>query len=236
MNMNRVFVALDQLTLDEIKSLLNSSQGKIKSIKIGLELFLKYGPEVVSFLKHDFGVNIFLDLKIHDIPVTVEKAIQSLYSLPIDFLTIHLSGGETMINHALKSADKYLPNTKLLGVSFLTSLETSDTQKVFGIDLNDTAFTRMFNLANTTNLHGVVCSPKELSLLKKINPNIIAVTPGVRFAFEIENNLNIEDQKRILSIEDTFKNGADYIVLGRSLTKTKDQDELLSRIEIIEKI
>lgn len=236
MNMNKIFVALDQMSLDEIKSLLNSSQHKIKSIKIGLELFLKYGPEIVSYLKHDFGVNIFLDLKLHDIPVTVEKAIQSLYSLPIDFLTIHLSGGEMMINHAIKSANEYLPNTKLLGVSFLTSLESNDTQNIFGIKLDESAFSRMFNIAKSSQIHGVVCSPKEIKLLKKITPSTLAVTPGVRFSFEIETNQNIGDQKRVLSIQEAFENGADYIVLGRSLTKTANQEDLLKRIAIIESI
>jgi orotidine-5'-phosphate decarboxylase len=234
MSLDKVFVALDQMSEEEINVLLLDSP--IRKVKIGLELFLLYGPELIHRISTKFNVRIFLDLKLHDIPVTVSKAIKSLKGLPIDYLTVHLSGGSEMLKEALLSAKENIPSTKILGVSFLTSLENSDLMNMFGIELNDEAFSRLFKLALNNGIHGVVCSPREITLLKKIAPNIQCVTPGVRFQFEIDNQENIGDQKRILSAEDAFKSGADFIVMGRSLTKCLDRNELNKRLALLKNI
>jgi orotidine-5'-phosphate decarboxylase len=236
MSINKVFIAFDQMTDTEIEHFIKISGQKFTHIKIGLELFLKYGPKLIHNLYSKYQVSIFLDLKLHDIPVTVAKSIESLKDLPICFLTIHMAGGKHMIEHALISAAKFLPKTQLLGVSYLTSLSDEDSQKVFGFDLNSTQFERMFHLALETKIHGIVCSPKEIGLLKKISPQTLCVTPGVRFQSEIDENSNFEDQKRILSINEAFQNGADYVVMGRSLTKCKSDLELNNRINLIDQL
>ena len=119
--------------LKEIEQFLSKPENKIQTVKIGLELFLKYGSELVRLISSKHQKKIFLDLKIHDIPVTVERAIRSLKDLPIDFLSIHLSGGEAMIESAVREARISLPACKILGVSFLTSLHETDLINLFGI-------------------------------------------------------------------------------------------------------
>jgi orotidine-5'-phosphate decarboxylase len=232
MSMKKIFVALDQMSLEEIHHLLKISHGEIKCIKIGLELFLKYGPTIIDELSQKFHVQIFLDLKLHDIPVTVEKSIKSLRNLPIDFLTLHLSGGRQMLEYAVSSTIEYLPKTKLLGVSFLTSLDDTNAQEIFGINLDDQAFKRLFNLAFESKVPGVVCSPHEIKLLKKNYPNLLAITPGVRFDFEI-NSASTGDQKRVMTPKEAFDAGADFLVMGRSLTKTNDDKHLIERIHLL---
>ena len=236
MSLKKVYVALDQMNREEVQQLLHDSHGKIKNVKIGLEAFLKYGREFV-FLIHDrYQANIFLDLKLHDIPVTVAKAIAALQGLPIEFLTIHLSGGKEMIEEAIKARNQFLPNTKLLGVSFLTSLDNKNLNELFGIELNNQAFERLFKLASLTKIDGIVCSPNEVSTLKNIDSKILTMTPGVRFQFEIETGNNLGDQKRLASVESALKNGSDFVVMGRSLTKTNGLEDFHHRLDIIDKI
>lgn len=233
MSMDRVYVAMDQMNLEEVQQLLHNSHGKMKNVKIGLEAYLKYGREFVLLIHERYKANVFLDLKLHDIPVTVAKAIESLQGLPIAYLTIHLSGGREMIIEAIKARNQFLPNTKLLGVSFLTSLDNQNLQEMFSIELNDQAFTRLFNLAKDTKIDGVVCSPHEAKLVKDIDSKIITMTPGVRFQFEIDENKNIGDQKRVASVEWALKNYSDYVVMGRSLTNLRQPEDLNRRIEHI---
>ncbi len=223
MKIDQVIVALDQMSLDEIHQFMSEHKNDVTTIKIGLELFLKHGHHVVNSLKKEFQKNIFLDLKLHDIPKTIEKSIESLESLPVDFLTIHLGGGLEMLTAAKKAKDQFLPRAKLLGVSFLTSLGENDLQNIYGINPLQTneAFLRLFHLANLSQIEGVVCSPLELQLLKQHFSHLIAVTPGIRFSDEIQSQA-LQDQKRVMTPEEALANGADYLVIGRSLTKSQD--------------
>ena len=223
MKTEQVIVALDQMALDDIHSFLSANKNDIHTIKIGLELFLRHGNDVVHLLKREYQKKIFLDLKLHDIPKTVEKAIESLQGLPIDFLTVHLGGGLEMLKSAKKAKEAFLPKTKLLGVSFLTSLSANDLECIYGISLlhNHDAFKRLFQLANESNIEGVVCSPLELVLLKSNFPNLLAVTPGIRFSDEVSSQ-EVQDQKRVLTPQEAIKNGADFLVIGRSLTQSID--------------
>lgn len=227
--MDKIIVALDQMSLDDIDVFL-SKKNDLPFVKIGLELFVKYGPDLVHKIHQEYGKKIFLDLKLHDIPVTVTKAIASLKNLPIEFLTIHLSGGETMVTEAVKEARQSLPGCKILGVSFLTSLEERDLQELFGITDMNSAFMRLFHLAHRSGVDGVVSSPLEVSMLKKHFPQLLAVTPGVRFADEI-SSVKTQDQKRVATPADAFKMGSDYLVIGRSLTKASDLDQRLAELK-----
>ena len=119
---DRIIVALDNMNEEEVCTFLDKSKQTYKTVKIGLELFYLLGPDFVKKIHHQYGVDIFLDLKLHDIPNTVSKAIRSLRNLPVKFLTVHLTGGKNMLSEALEEAKHSLPDTKLLGVSFLTSL------------------------------------------------------------------------------------------------------------------
>ncbi|MBY0413346.1 MAG: orotidine-5'-phosphate decarboxylase [Bdellovibrionales bacterium] len=228
-NLNKVIVALDQMSLEEIDLFLRRSENTLTFVKIGLELFLKHGPEIVLRIKRDHNKKIFLDLKLHDIPNTVGKAIHSLKGLPIDFLTLHLTGGEEMLKEAVIARNESIPGCKLLGVSFLTSLEAQDLESLFAITNSEAAFLRLFNLASRSGIDGVVSSPHEVVLLKNHYPKLLSVTPGIRFQDEI-NSTQTQDQKRVMDPKEAFNVGADFLVMGRSLTKAHD---LKNRIQIL---
>jgi orotidine-5'-phosphate decarboxylase len=219
MSLEKVIVALDQMNLDEIDSFLSRPENNLVTVKVGLELFIKYGPDLVHKIHRDHKKKIFLDLKLHDIPVTVERAIHSLKNLPIDFLTIHLSGGEAMIRAALTEARTSIPQCKILGVSFLTSLSENDLENLFGITETEAAFLRLFKIASLAGIDGVVCSPHEIALVKKHYPQLLVITPGIRFSDEIESQI-VQDQKRVATPKTAISLGADYLVMGRSLTKS----------------
>lgn len=227
MSLDRVIVALDQMNLDEIDQFLSRPKNTITTVKIGLELFVKHGPELVNKIHKVHNKKIFLDLKLHDIPITVERAIKSLAGLPIEFLTIHLSGGEEMLKAAINEARCSIPQCKILGVSFLTSLEAKDLSQLFGINNTEEAFLRLFGVANSSKIDGVICSPHEIGLVKNNYPQLLAITPGIRFNDEIQNQ-NTQDQKRVASPKDALKLGADFLVIGRSLTKSEN---LVARLE-----
>ncbi len=231
MIIDKTIVALDQMSLDEIDHFLSRPENTIEFVKIGLELFVKYGPDLVHKIYRDYKKKIFLDLKLHDIPITVERAIHSLKNLPINFLTIHLSGGEEMLRHAVKEARVSLPNSKILGVSFLTSLEEKDLNELFNIKNSSEAFLRLFQMANLTEIDGVICSPHEIGLVKMHFPKLLVVTPGIRFSDEIRLNAT-QDQKRVASPQEAIKLGADYLVIGRSLTKASDLSMRIKELSI----
>ena len=220
-NLDRIILALDQMNADEIKQFLDLHGHHFKTIKIGLELYLKYGNQFILEMSQKYQKDIFLDLKLHDIPKTVEKAILSLENLPIKFLTVHLGGGLSMLESSLNEIKKTNPTCQLLGVSFLTSLELKDLQMIYGIQNSDEAFLRLFKLAHDSGISGVVCSAHELHLLKSLQTNLIAVTPGVRFLDEI-NNQSLQDQKRVMDPLLAIKKGADYLVMGRSFTQSNN--------------
>jgi orotidine-5'-phosphate decarboxylase len=225
---DRTIVALDQMTEEEIHLFLIKAKGRIKKVKIGLELFLKYGAPLVRKIYEVYQVTIFLDLKLHDIPTTVQMAIRSLQGLPVEFLTVHLGGGEKMLNYAMTEIKVALPHAKILGVSFLTCLSEEDLENIYGITDANQAFERIFKLASLANIDGVICSPYEVEIVKRVNSKLLAVTPGIRFSDENGPT----DQKRVASPHEAFKLGADYLVMGRSITKAKDLDERLKKLQI----
>lgn len=229
-NLDRIIVALDQMSLEEIDHFLSQKDNSLPFVKIGLELFVKYGPDMVHKIHLEYKKKIFLDLKLHDIPVTVAKAIASLKNLPIDFLTVHLGGGEAMLKAAMTEARLNIPNCKILGVSFLTSLEQKDLNDLYGITNTDEAFLKLFKVAALSGIDGVVSSPHEVSLLKKHYPNLLAVTPGIRFSDEIQKT-QLQDQKRVMDPKEAFRAGSDYLVMGRSLTKTDRFSERLKSLQ-----
>jgi len=237
---DRVMVALDNMTKEQIELLLKDELNDFKVIKIGLELFFAHGKSWVKKISEEYDKQIFLDLKLHDIPNTVAKAIKSLEGLNISFLTIHLSGGRKMIEQALASAKAHLPKTKVLGVSYLTSLEDKDLKEMFNINLNNESFERLFDLALELKIDGVVCSAHEAKIVKKINDistsdhQLYTVCPGIRFKDEIESN-NTQDQKRVLDPKSAFKEGADFLVMGRSITQSNSLQErikLLNEMQV----
>jgi orotidine-5'-phosphate decarboxylase len=233
LSLDKIFIALDQMSEEEIKIFLSRSNTKIKNVKIGLELFLKYGPQIIDRIYSKFNVDIFLDLKLYDIPNTISKSISALNNLPIKYLTLHLQGGEEMLQSAFEAKSKLNQEIKLLGVSVLTSFSHEQYFKTFNQNLNEQTFLHLFNIAKKTKMDGIICSPFEINLLKKTSKELLAVTPGIRFDFELNDKIAMHDQKRVMGPNEAFLSGADFLVIGRSLTTIHDDSELHRRLDLL---
>lgn len=208
MSQRKLIIALDFASLDGVKKIVDNIDPQQLMVKVGLELYLAEGKKVLDYLSEK-GFKIFLDLKLHDIPNTVNKAVKEISKFNVKMTTIHLKGGKDMIEAALESAS----NTKIIGVSVLTSLNNKDVEEMHGSNFDD-QFKRIIKLAKTTKIDGIVCSPQELSQLHELNK--IKVVPGIR------NELSGDDQKRTMSSTEAYKNGADFIVVGRPITRADD--------------
>ncbi|MBT4989109.1 MAG: orotidine-5'-phosphate decarboxylase [Rickettsiales bacterium] len=216
-----IIVALDDTDIIKLIDLTSALGPYVHSFKLGLEFFSKYGPEgVLKFTERK--IPIFLDLKLHDIPNTVAASITQLCELNIDMLTVHLSGGLSMLKAAKEARDKTNKNVKLLGVSVLTSLDDDDLHMIGSRFSSQEQVLNLFNLAGESGIDAVVCSAQEVSLLKDNNvSNLKFITPGIRLDEEIQSN-KLSDQKRVVTPQQAVKNGSDYLVIGRSITNHQD--------------
>ena len=213
MSSKRLIVALDFKNFDEMSEFVARLDPNSCVVKVGLQLFISEGNKVLDFLSSK-GFEIFLDLKLHDIPNTVNKAIVEIAKFNVLMTTIHLQGGMEMI----AAANQAKGNTKILGVSLLTSLDESDTQMLYNNNFNS-QFNNLINVAEKSEVDGIVCSSKELSLLSE--SNLIKVVPGIR-------NLNLlDDQKRVMTSKEAYENGANFIVVGRPITQSKNIEEAI---------
>lgn len=202
-NNNRIFLALDTADLDEACGWVALLRDGLDGVKIGLELFAAHGADGVRTIA-SMGLPIFLDLKLHDIPTTVAKTIAVISRLPVDYLTIHAEGGDYMLCAAILESNK--SNIKLLGV---TSLTSSITPQAYTLSL--------VNRINQCHLYGIVCPGWCVSEVRRLYKNNMKIfVPGVR----LENDV-VYDQKCLTSPRDAIKNGADYIIVGRSITKAQ---------------
>ncbi|HAT59723.1 MAG TPA: orotidine-5'-phosphate decarboxylase, partial [Opitutae bacterium] len=192
---------------------------------IGLQMFTKYGPEYVREIS-DLGKKVFLDLKLHDIPNTVAKAIASISELPIDMLTIHTCGGREMIEWAVRSQHDHKPELQLLGVTVLTSM---DDEALAGIGVNRSAaeqVSALTALASDAGLSGLVCSPHEAAKVKSIHGNQFKlITPGIRPV-----GADAGDQKRIMTPRLAAEQGADFIVVGRPIYQAEDPESVVKSV------
>ncbi len=187
-------------------------------VKIGSVAFNAIGHKIIRFAAEK-GFKIFLDLKLHDIPNTVKKSIKGLSSLPIKMLTIHTSGGKDMMKAAMEAASG--TQIKVFGVTALTSLNDDDTNQIFQRSTSEQV-NAMLDLAEQAGIDGVVCSPHELELVSK--RNLLSITPGIRLQ---ESN---DDQKRVMTPREATDLGADYLVIGRPITASKDIKKSLNEI------
>ena len=171
------------------------------------------------------GFEIFLDLKLHDIPNTVKKSIEGLIDLPISMMTVHISGGRKMLSEAVSVTRN--SQIKIFGVTALTSLSDDDTKLIYKRSAKDQVLT-MIELAKKSKIDGVVCSPQELDLVKG-NSNLLTITPGIRLL-----QSNDDDQTRTMTPQEAVNNGSDYLVIGRPITASDNISQAL--IEIYESI
>ena len=222
MNEKKIIVALDNNNILKTLDLVREIKNEVNSFKIGYEFFFNFGIEGYNKIKK-ISSNIFLDLKLHDIPNTVEKGIKAISKLKPKFTTIHISGGDEMMRASLLNKKK----TKILGVSVLTSLNDKETNKYYNEKSVEILVKKFALKAKKFNLDGIVCSPKEVSFIRKVcGKNFIIVTPGIRL-----NSVNLkDDQKRTLSPREAIKLGSDYLVIGRPITKSKNPLKIIKEI------
>lgn len=212
-----LILAVDLEDKETAKNFLAPLRGELSWVKLGLQMFLKYGPSIVDEFA-DAGFRVFLDLKLHDIPNTVASAIKSLRGRPCGMLTIHTLGGAEMMRRALESASDALPRTRLLGVTVLTSM---DDAQLAGIGVPRAPMAQveiLAKLAADSGMRGLVCSPLELPNLRALLGNEIAlVTPGIR-----PKTASLDDQSRVMTPADAARAGASHIVVGRPILKAPD--------------
>ena len=208
MKKNKIFVACDSTNISKIKKIISKTQNsKIKvGYKFGLEfLNSKKGRPFLSKLKNE---TIFADLKLHDIPNTCASTIKAMKDLKINYLTIHISAGL----EALKATKKVSEKIKLIGVTILTSLDNKSLKDIgFNKDVKKLVL-HQARMANKAKLDAIVCSAHEVKLVKKVFKKEI-ITPGIRF------NSKSNDQKRVVTPNQAYKNGSDWLVMGRPITK-----------------
>jgi len=209
----KLIVALDFDNADKALNFLNNLDPNKCLVKVGLELFISEGWKILDLIS-DRGFEIFLDLKLHDIPNTLAKSIKKISNFNVTLTTVHLSGGMRM----LEAASSEKGNIKILGVSILTSLSKEEIFEITDTNF-DTYFNNLISIASSTNVDGVVCSPNELDRLKNFNK--LKVVPGIR------NDVSDDDQKRVMTSTEAYHKGADFIVVGRPITKSEDPKKAL---------
>ena len=215
-------VALDFSTSSEIKQFLNEFKEESLVVKVGMELYYQNGPEIVRYIK-SLGHEIFLDLKLHDIPNTVKRSMQGLAALDIDMINVHAAGGKEMMQAAMEGIIAGTPagkeRPKLIAVTQLTSTtqKAMQTEQLITVPLLESVV-HYAKLTQSAGLDGVVCSALEARLIKEqTSTNFLCVTPGIRLKTDEQG-----DQKRIATPDFARKNGASFIVVGRPITLAKD--------------
>jgi orotidine-5'-phosphate decarboxylase len=211
--MSPIYVAIDTPDLSRARAIAQAVRSVAGGLKLGLEFFAANGPAGVSELG-DFGLPIFLDLKLHDIPNTVAKAVQALAPLEPAILTVHAAGGLAMLENAKAAAS---PKTRVVAVTVLTSLDQKDLAAV-GIGGSPAdQVQRLAELARIAGLDGIVCSGEEVGAVHKAWPNAFLVVPGVRPAGN-----GVADQKRVVTPRAAMDGGASILVIGRPITDADD--------------
>lgn len=215
----RLIVALDVPNFAKMQELVNTLGDAVSFYKVGMELFYAEGTKVLTYLKEN-NKNIFLDLKLHDIPNTVAQGTASLIPYGFDFLTIHAQGGLEMMRKAVEAAknkaeELNIERPKLLGITVLTSFDEESWQDVGGSLPIEERVVKLALVAQKAGMDGVVASAQEAKLIREaVDPNFLIVTPGIRPEFAQAN-----DQKRVATPATALSDGATHLVIGRPITK-----------------
>src|ERR1044071_2468334 len=219
---DRLIVALDFPTRSKAIALVSALSGAVSTYKIGLQLYTAEGPEIVRAVAAT-GAKVFLDLKLHDIPNTVAKAVAAAGELGVQMLTVHLSGGRGMLSAAMEAKP---PNLSLLGVTILTS-STPENLRETGVNSGiEEQVLRLAELGKNSGIDGLITSPHEVRTLReRFDNQMKLITPGVRPSWAAAN-----DQKRFTTPNEALKNGADYLVIGRPITGDPDPHAAINRL------
>jgi orotidine-5'-phosphate decarboxylase len=218
-----VILALDTKDLDLASKWIKSSADQIDHFKVGLEFYLLHGFEGIKKLQQVANFKLFLDLKLYDIPNTVKGAVESVSNLNPKFLTVHASGGSKMIQEASKA----LPNGLITAVTVLTSFSEDEFSKLGNSQSIQQTTNNWASMAIDAGAKALVCSPYEVSQLRSLGLKSILITPGVR----VEGD-EMSDQVRVMTPKDAISAGADFVVIGRSITGQWDGSDLKMRKKI----
>lgn len=216
----KIIVALDFNILNDALALVDNIDPSLCRMKIGKELFTKYGHKAVTEIQNK-GFEVFLDLKFHDIPTTVYKACISALSLNIWMLNIHLTGGLDMTLAAMQAKNDCQSSCKLIGVTTLTSLSNDDCLMIYGCSRLE-QLKRMKKIGMDGGIDGFVCSPYDIRTLK--DSSKVYITPGIRI------DSNKQDHHKVISPKEAINLGSSYLVIGRSITKNPNPNNVLNDI------
>ena len=224
-----IIFPLDLPDFDQAMHYVKILKDSVGLFKVGLELFISQGPEILKSIRELGGAGIFLDLKLHDIPATMTRAFLAASRHKPEFVTVHCDEGQ----ETLKSVAENNPGqTRILGVTVLTSLNQDNLSQMgfkdeYSNDLSKLVLLRA-KIAKEAGCHGIVCSGHEVAMIKKeLGPDLIAVTPGIRPAWSIVGQ---DDQKRIVTPKIAVQRGADYIVIGRPIRDAQDPADAARRV------
>ena len=220
---SRIILALDSNNFSKIQNILSKISNEIYGVKVGYQFFFNFGTTGYKYLQNR-KLKIFFDFKLHDIPNTVFMGIKALNKLNPSMLTVHISGGNKMLSLARKNRKK----SKIIGVSALTSLDEKNISLIYNRSSAKKLVKDMVKIALKSKLDGIVCSPKEIKLVKDISKDkLIIITPGIRVGKKLVKN---DDQKRILTPKEAIKLGADFLVIGRPILNSKNPKKLVKFI------
>ena len=217
---DRIIVALDYDSAAESLNLVKLLKGKVGFFKVGSQLFSAEGPSIIKKII-EMGEKVFLDLKFHDIPNTAAKSVQVAQKMGVSMLTIHTSGGFSMMSAVMSALSFSKPGIKrplVLGVTTLTSLETSDLQKLGIQDTLSNQVVRLGRLAIEAGLDGLVAAPTEVSRIRRhFGSSLLVITPGIR-----PSGSPLNDQNRVATAAASIKAGSDHLVIGRPITASSN--------------
>jgi len=222
----RLILALDVDTKEEAELLARELKDLVRMFKVGPRLFTRYGPKIIEAIRKQ-GIGVFYDAKFHDIPSVVAKATEAAVRMGVNMLTVHTLGGLAMMEAAVEAMKGKAEDTKIVGVTILTSLDSSTLKEELGVgkDLSQEVV-HLAKLAKKTGLDGVVSSPKELVVLRRaFSKDFLLVVPGIR-----PKGVASNEQHRFLTPGEAVRRGADFIVVGRPILAAEDPLESTKNI------
>ena len=221
-NTNKIIIALDYDNKKDVLNFCDQLDPKYCRLKVGKQLFTQLGPDIIELL-HAKNFEIFLDLKFHDIPITVYKACIEAYKLGVWMLNIHLLGGSEMVLAAKQARDEQNTSALLIGVTLLTS-HNDESLKFLNLPSRLSTVQRLAQMAQSCQIDGVVCAPSDINTIKEATSDLVYVTPGIRLS---DQN---DDHDRIYTPKKAILAGSDYLVIGRPITESNNPMKVIDKI------
>ena len=224
MNDSKVIVALDFSSQNETETFLKKIKGQHCKVKVGKELFTNEGPDVIKLIQQ-YGFEIFLDLKFHDIPNTVSSAINASCNLGVWMVNVHASGGKKMMLAAREAVESSSHKPLLIAVTVLTSFDNSSYQELGFKNKLQEQIAYLATMSEKSGMDGIVCSANDICFIKPlVNEKFQFITPGIRV------QKSSDDQKRVTTPENAISNGSNYLVIGRPVTLSDDPASMIEKI------